>query len=75
VDTLNSLNSLKSLMFVIAPVVGATLPGVVLHLPKDDWRIGAPFYFCAALQATSLILASGHFGRERRERLAVREIV
>jgi DHA1 family tetracycline resistance protein-like MFS transporter len=41
---------------------------MVSHLPPGDWRIGAPFYFCAALQAAALILAALHF---RRERLAI----
>jgi DHA1 family tetracycline resistance protein-like MFS transporter len=52
-------------MAVIAPVLGAPLLTMVSHLPKGDWRIGAPFYFCAALQAVSLILAVSHFRRER----------
>jgi DHA1 family tetracycline resistance protein-like MFS transporter len=43
---------------------------MVSHFPKGDWRIGAPFYFCAALQAAALLLAVSHFRGERRERLA-----
>jgi DHA1 family tetracycline resistance protein-like MFS transporter len=43
---------------------------LVSHLPQGDWRIGAPFYFCAALQAAALALAVIHFRRERRARLA-----
>ena len=38
----------NSLMAVLAPVLGAPLLGIVSHLPHGDWRIGAPFYFCAA---------------------------
>ena len=53
---------------VIAPVIGAPLLAMVSHLPRGDWRIGAPFYFCAALQAASLVLAVTHFRRQRRER-------
>ena len=34
-------------MAVVAPVVSAPLLGTVSHLPRGDWRIGAPFYFCA----------------------------
>jgi DHA1 family tetracycline resistance protein-like MFS transporter len=55
-------------MSVIAPVLGAPLLQMVSHLPQGDWRIGAPFYFCAALQATALALAIGHFRRERAAR-------
>jgi len=65
-QTLGAVSSLNSLMAVVAPVIGAPLLGLVSHLPRGDWRIGAPFYFCAALQAASLVLAATHFRRQRR---------
>lgn len=58
-----AVSSLDSLMAVVAPVLGAALLGMVSHFPKGDWRIGAPFYFCATLQAAALVLAIGHFRR------------
>ena len=61
--TLGAVASLNSLMAVVAPMFGAPLLGIVSHLPKGDWRIGAPFYFCALLQAISLYLAARHFTR------------
>ena len=67
-QAMGAVGGLNSLMAVIAPVLGAPLLAMVSHLPKGDWRIGAPFYFCAALQAAALILAATHF---RRERLAI----
>lgn len=67
-QALGAVGGLNSLMAVIAPLFGAPLLTMVSHLPKGDWRIGAPFYFCAALQAAALILAITHF---RRERLAI----
>ena len=67
-QALGAVGGLNSLMAVIAPVLGAPILTMVSHLPKGDWRIGAPFYFCAALQAASLVLAVVHF---RRERLAI----
>ena len=63
---LGAVGGLNSLMAVVAPVLGAPLLTLVADLPKGDWRIGAPFYFCAALQALSLVLAVIHFRRERR---------
>jgi GMP synthase (glutamine-hydrolysing) len=51
-------------MAVIAPAFSAPLLGLVAHLPQGDWRIGAPMYFCAALQASALLLAVLHFRRE-----------
>ena len=69
-QTLGAVSSLNSLMAVIAPAIGAPLLGLVSHLPQGDWRIGAPFYFCAALQFTALVLAWIHFRRARRTRLS-----
>ena len=70
--TMGSVTSLNSLMAVIAPVLGAPLLGVVSEFPRGDWRIGAPFYFCAALQLLALLLAWIHFRGARRARLAAR---
>lgn len=55
--------SINSIMAVLAPVVGATLLGFVSHLPRGDWRIGAPFYCCALLQGIATVLAWRHFSR------------
>ena len=63
--TMGSLSSLNSLMAVVAPVIGAAMLGFVSHLPQGDWRIGAPYYFCAALQAVAMLLALRHFRRAR----------
>ena len=65
-QALGAVGGLNSLMAVIAPTIGAPLLAMVSHLPQGDWRIGAPFYFCAALQAAALVLAMTHFRRERR---------
>ena len=37
---------------------------LVANLPRDDWRVGAPFYLCAALQAASLAACWIHFKHE-----------
>ncbi len=66
---LGAVGGLNSLMAVVAPVLGAPLLTVVSHLPQGDWRIGAPFFFCATLQALSLALAVSHFRRERLAQL------
>jgi DHA1 family tetracycline resistance protein-like MFS transporter len=49
---------------VIAPVIGAPLLGVVSHLPRNDWRVGAPFFFCSALLAVATVVAIRHFSRQ-----------
>ena len=63
--TMGAVSALNSLMAVAAPVIGAALLGFVSHLPKGDWRIGAPYYFCAALQAVATLIALRHFARAR----------
>jgi len=68
--TMGAVSSLQSLMAVVAPLVGAPLLGVVSHLPRGDWRIGAPFYFCALVQLAALGLAWMHFRAARRGRVA-----
>jgi DHA1 family tetracycline resistance protein-like MFS transporter len=61
--TLGAVASLNSLMAVIAPVLGAALLGIVSHLPQGDWRIGAPMFLCAGLQALAMVMALRHFRR------------
>jgi MFS transporter, DHA1 family, tetracycline resistance protein len=68
--TLGAVSSVNSLTAVIAPLIGAPLLGLVSNYPQGDWRIGAPFYFCAALQTAALALAVYHFRRQRRLALA-----
>jgi MFS transporter, DHA1 family, tetracycline resistance protein len=64
-QAMGAVAALNSLMAVIAPLVGPTLLEQVSHLPRGDWRIGAPYYFCAALQAAATVLAIRHFSRHR----------
>ena len=64
-QTMGSVSALNSLMAVAAPVIGATLLGVVSHRPLGDWLIGLPFYFCAVLQVISTAIAILHFRRQR----------
>jgi DHA1 family tetracycline resistance protein-like MFS transporter len=69
--TAGAVASLNSMMAVIAPAIGAPLLATVSHLPRGDWKIGAPFYFCAALQAASMLFARRNFGGVRRKRQAL----
>ncbi len=64
-ETMGAVASLNSLMAVIAPIIGAALLSLASGLPKGDWRIGAPFYFCALLQAMALYFGWRHFKRAR----------
>lgn len=69
-QTMGAVSSLNSLMAVVAPVLGAPLLGAVSHLPAGDWRIGAPYYFCAVLQGAAMLIALRHFRAERGRRRA-----
>jgi MFS transporter, DHA1 family, tetracycline resistance protein len=55
--TMGAVSSLNSLMAVLGPVIGPGLLTLVADLPRGDWRIGAPFLFCAALQFLALYFA------------------
>ena len=65
-QTMGAVSALSSLMAVVAPILGAPLLAMVSHLPQGDWRMGAPFFFCAVLQVASLALAVMHLRRHRR---------
>ena len=62
-QAMGAVGGLNSLMMVLSPLTGAGLFSLVSDLPAQDWRIGAPFFFCAVLQAVALLLAWRHFGR------------
>lgn len=66
-QTMGAVATVNSLMAVMAPVISASLLGTVSHLPKGDWRMGLPFYFCAALQLIGTGFVAGHFRRVLRQ--------
>jgi DHA1 family tetracycline resistance protein-like MFS transporter len=68
-QTMGAVSALNGLMAVVAPLLGAPMLAMVSHYPQGDWRIGAPFYFCALLQVASLLLAVLHL-RRHHHRLA-----
>jgi MFS transporter, DHA1 family, tetracycline resistance protein len=70
-QTMGAVAALNSLMAVAAPVVSASLLGIVSHLPKGDWRMGLPFYFCASLQLIGTLFVAQHFAKARPESAAV----
>jgi MFS transporter, DHA1 family, tetracycline resistance protein len=63
--TLGAVASLNSMMAVLAPLIGTPLLGLVSHQPRGDWRIGAPYFFCALLQLGAMLIAWRHFRTER----------
>ena len=67
---MGAVSGLSSLMMVIAPIIGPMLLAPVAHLPRTDWRVGAPYYLGAVLLFVATGVASGHFARLRREHAA-----
>ena len=65
-QTMGAVAALTSLMAVLGPVIGSPLMAAVSHLPPADWRVGAPFFFCSAMQLLSMLVAARHFSRQRR---------
>jgi DHA1 family tetracycline resistance protein-like MFS transporter len=63
-QSMGAVASLGSLAAVAAPLIGGPMLGAVSHLPTTDWRVGAPFLFCAALMGVSTLLAARHFRRQ-----------
>jgi len=59
--TMGALNSINSIMFVVAPTIGTPLLAEVSRLPPSDWRVGATFFVSAVLQAIAFWLARRHF--------------
>jgi len=63
--TMGALNSINSIMFVVAPSIGTPLLAQVSHLPPSDWRVGVTFFASALLQAVAYVLARRHFALRR----------
>jgi len=59
--TLGSLNSINSIMGVIAPLVAAPILAAVSRLDPADWRAGATFFVAATAQLLALGQAYLHF--------------
>jgi DHA1 family tetracycline resistance protein-like MFS transporter len=68
--TMGALNSIQSIMFVVAPAIGTPLLAQISHLPPSDWRVGVTFFVSAALQGVALVVARRHFAVQRVARAA-----
>jgi MFS transporter, DHA1 family, tetracycline resistance protein len=66
--TLGSLNSINSIMGVVAPLAAAPILAAVSGLNRTDWRVGATFFVAAIAQTIALGQAYLHFRRRALER-------
>lgn len=53
---MGSLQSLRSLAVVAAPLLGSAIVAAGSTLPADDWRMGAVYFVCALLQLVGWVL-------------------
>ena len=65
--TMGAVAGLQSLTAVLAPAVGPLLLRSVADAPRGDWRLGAPYYVCAALQLCATAMTLLHFRRLRAD--------
>jgi DHA1 family tetracycline resistance protein-like MFS transporter len=63
--TMGAVAGLSSLTAVLAPIIGPLMLKLAADAPRGDWRLGAPYYVCAALQSAAMLMAALHFKRLR----------
>lgn len=61
---IGSLNSINSIMGVIAPLFATPILASVSHYPPTDFRVGTTFFLAALIQFSALALAIRHFRKE-----------
>ncbi len=64
-ELMGSLQSIASLGVIFMPLVGTAILGAASHLPPQDWRIGATFFLCAAMQALAIVVARRYFSSHK----------
>jgi len=62
-ESMGAVSSINSVAAVLGPLMGSPLLAAVSHYPQGDWRVGAPFYLCAAIQAVAAIIGLRYFSR------------
>ena len=66
-ESMGAVSSINSVAAMLGPLLGSPLLAAVSHYPQGDWRIGAPFYLCAAIQAIAAIIGLRYFSRATHE--------
>lgn len=62
---MGSLQSINSIGIVFMPLLGTYILSRASHYPASDWRLGATFFLCAAMQALAVGVAI-HYFRKRQ---------
>ncbi len=59
-ETMGAVTSINSIAAVTGAAISGPLLAAVAHLPPQDWRSGAPYFFCALVQAMALAVGLRH---------------
>lgn len=62
-ESMGAVSSINSVAAVVGPLMGTPLLAAVSHYPHGDWRMGAPFYLCGAIQAAAAIVGLRYFSK------------
>lgn len=62
-ESMGAVSSINSVAAVLGPVLGTPLLAAVSHYPQGDWRVGAPFYLCAAIQGVAAFIGLQYLSR------------
>ena len=60
-ELMGSLQSISSAGVIVMPLLGSAILARVSQLPAGDWRIGATFFLCAAMQVAAIVVARRYF--------------
>ncbi len=60
-ETMGAVSSINSVAAVLGPLMGTPLLAAVANYPPGDWRVGAPFYLCAAIQGVAAFIGLRYF--------------
>ena len=66
-ESMGAVSSINSVAAVLAPLLATPLLAAGAGYPQGDWRIGIPFYLCAAIQAVATVIGFRYFSRSRRD--------
>lgn len=68
--TMGALSSINSIMFIVAPLIGTPLLGIVSRMPPSDLRVGVTFFVSAVLQAAAFWVTRRYFALPRAVKAA-----
>ena len=64
-ESMGAVSSINSVAAVLAPLLATPLLAAGAGYPQGDWRIGIPFYLCAAIQGVAALIGFRYFSRTR----------